>query len=60
MPVGVGVHQVELVGTFEMFVRMLLDQTAAVDGRSGNHQIGTSLVESYARIPRSGTMAASL
>ncbi len=47
LPVGVGVHQVELVGTFEMFVRMLLDQTAAVDGRSGNHQIGTSLVESY-------------
>ena len=47
LPVGVGVHQVELVGTFEMFVRMLLDQTAAVDGRSGNHQIGASLVESY-------------
>lgn len=47
LPVGIGVHQVELVGAFEMFVGMLFDQTAAVDGRSGNHQIGASLVESH-------------
>lgn len=47
LPVGVGVHQVELVSPFEMLVGVLLDQATSVDGRSGDDQVGTGLIQSH-------------
>lgn len=33
LPIGIGVHQMEFIGAFEMFVRVFLSQTTAIDCR---------------------------
>ena len=30
LPIGIGVHQMEFIGAFEMFVRVFLSQTTAI------------------------------
>ena len=46
LPIGIGMHQMEFIGAVEMFVRVFLSQTTAIDCRCCDDHIGASLVQS--------------
>ena len=56
LPIGIGVHQMEFIGAFEMFVRVFLSQTTAISAQALSKATGSN----DASIPKSGIMAASL